>query len=363
MAFPQQAGVDAGSLPPFPEGWFFVARREELNKTEIIEKQWMGVDIVVWQDDHGRVCVAEAYCPHLGSYLGPDAGGRICDGRLVCPFHGFEFDAAGQCVSTPFAAPPRSARLGVFETHEINGLIFAWWGIDGREPQWRLPDESSGLDSEDWSRPLVRTMRLRGHPQETTENAVDLAHLNYVHGFRNVEQVEGLSIDGPVLRTGFEFTVRIAYAGIKAGVFDIAAKVTIFGLGYSFVEVHERTIGMDTRLWTLATPIDGTHIDLTLISQVRQLTQPRRRFMGMAFLPTALRTHLLNCFALSQEWLGVRQDRVIWRRKRYRSRPRLCRADGEIMAYRAYCAQFYPQRNEPERLPDRQIEPIRLATS
>ena len=187
-------------------------------------------------------------------------------------------------------------------------------GIDGREPQWRLPDESSGLDSEDWSRPLVRTMRLRGHPQETTENAVDLAHLNYVHGFRNVEQVEGLSIDGPVLRTGFEFTVRIAYAGIKAGVFDIAAKVTIFGLGYSFVEVHERTIGMDTRLWTLATPIDGSRIDLTLISQVRQLRQPRRRFMGMAFLPTALRTHLLNCFALSQEWLGVRQDRVIWRR-------------------------------------------------
>jgi len=29
------------------------------------------------------------------------------------------------------------------------------------------------------------------------------------------------------------------------------------------------------------------------------------------------------------------------RRKRYQSRPRLCRSDGEIMAFRDYCAQFY----------------------
>ena len=323
----------------------------------------MGEDVVIWRDDDDRVCVADAYCPHLGSYLGPDAGGRICAGRLVCPFHGFEFDASGQCVETPFAAPPRSARLGVFETHEINGLIFAWWGIDGREPQWRLPDESSGLGPEGWSRPLVRTTRLRGHPQETTENAVDLAHLNYVHGFQNVEQVGAVSVDGPVLRTDFEFTHRVAYAGIEVGVFDIAAKVTIIGLGYSFVDVHERTIDMDTRLWTLATPVDGTHIDLTLISQVRQITKPRRRFVGMAFLPTPLRTYVMNWFALSLEWVGVRQDRVIWSRKRYRPRPRLCRADGEILTYRAYCAQFYPQRTEPQRLPDRQIDPIQLATS
>ncbi len=349
--------------PPFPEGWFFVASRQELDKTEIIQKTWMGEDIVIWRDDEGRVCVADAYCPHLGSYLGPDAGGRICAGRLVCPFHGFEFDATGQCVSTPFAAPPRSARLGVYETQEINGLVFAWWGIDGRAPQWYLPEDASDPVADDWSRPLVRTARFRGHPQETTENAVDLAHLSYVHGFKSVEQLGAVSVDGPVLRTDFEFTQRVSIAGIPLGTFDVLANVTIFGLGYSLVEVRERSIGMDTRLWTLATPVDGTHIDLTLVSQIRQIAKPQRRFVGMAFLPTALRTHLMNWFALSQEWLGVRQDRVIWTRKRYRPRPRLCRADGEIMTYRAFCAQFYPELGELQQLPDRQMEPIRLASS
>ena len=81
------------TLPPFPNGWYLVATRASVLKRKLIEKQWMGEDIVVWSDDDGRICVADAYCPHLGSYLGPQAGGRVCDGRLVCPFHGFEFGA------------------------------------------------------------------------------------------------------------------------------------------------------------------------------------------------------------------------------------------------------------------------------
>ena len=79
----------------------------------------MGEEIVVWCDDQGSVCVAGAYCPHLGADLGPDTGGRVCDGRLVCPFHGYEYDATGQCVATPYSDPPKTAKLRVFETREI----------------------------------------------------------------------------------------------------------------------------------------------------------------------------------------------------------------------------------------------------
>ena len=71
----------APTLSPFPEGWYFVASRQAVLKAKLIQKTWMGENVVVWCDDDGRVCVAEAYCPHLGSDLGPDAGGRICAGR------------------------------------------------------------------------------------------------------------------------------------------------------------------------------------------------------------------------------------------------------------------------------------------
>ena len=65
-------GADA--LPPFPEGWYFVASRKSILREKLIEKTWMGEEIVAWCDDAGRVCVADAVCPHLG--FAPGAGGR-----------------------------------------------------------------------------------------------------------------------------------------------------------------------------------------------------------------------------------------------------------------------------------------------
>ena len=265
--------------PPFPEGWYLVATRDEIQREQLLEKQWLGEQIIAWCDDEGQICVSDAFCPHLGSHLGPEAGGRVCDGKLVCPFHGFEFEIGGQCVATPSAAPPRSARLELYQTRELAGMIFAWYGgysgygAERRPPQWQLPEPEP--DQAGWSGLQSRTTRLRGHPQETTENAVDLAHLSYVHGFDQVQQVGTVSVEGPVLRTAFNFTQRIRYAGVPLATFDISAEVTIVGLGYSFVEVHERSIGIDMRLWTLATPVDGTQIDLTLVSQVREIRPPQ----------------------------------------------------------------------------------------
>ena len=325
---------------PFPEGWYFVASRAAIVQDQLIQKTWMGENIVVWCDEQGRVCVAEAYCPHLGSDLGPAAGGRICDGRLVCPFHGYEYDATGQCVATPYAPPPRFTGLRIFETQEIAGLIFAWWGIQGRAPQWHLPTEPP--DQAGWSGLELRTVRFPGHPQETTENAVDLAHLRYVHGFDSVDRIERATVDGPYLESRFDFRSTRRIAKIGSLTFDISACTRVFGLGYSFVEIRERSIGMDMRLWILAAPVDGTRIDLSLVSQVREIRNPQRWIAGLGFLPLRLRAPIMNKFIVSQQRREVLQDVVIWSRKRYQSRPRLCRSDGEIMAYRRYCAQFYP---------------------
>lgn len=42
-----------GELPPFPEGWYFVADRESILRKKLIEKTWMGQEIVAWCDDEG----------------------------------------------------------------------------------------------------------------------------------------------------------------------------------------------------------------------------------------------------------------------------------------------------------------------
>ena len=143
---------------------------------------------------------------------------------------------------------------------------------------------------------------------------MDLAHLRYVHGYDNVDPVQEVSVDGPSLETSFDFKIVRKIAGVANLSFDCSARVRVLGLGYSFVQVREQSIGMDLRLWVLATPVDGAPI--------------------------------MNKFISSQQREDVLQDVVIWSRKQYKSRPRLCRSDGKIMPFRAYCAQFYMDPND-----------------
>lgn len=300
---------------------------------------WLGERIVVWCNEEREVCVAESICPHLGSDLGPEAGGRVRDGRLVCPFHGFEYDVTGQCVTTPHAPAPGSARLKVFETREIEDLVFAWHGSGGRPPQWDLPAPPVGTD---WSDMELWSVRFTGHPQETTENSVDLGHLRYVHGYDSVNGVGTVTVDGAWLKSCFDFKRTQTVAGIRVFVYDVSAVAHVHGLGYSFVEVREHSIGMETRLWVLATPIDEELVELTLVSQVGRLVRPKRSIVGMRFLPSRLRTRLMNRIIMAAQKRDGLQDVVIWGRKRHRPRPQLCRSDGPIAKYRRYCEQFYP---------------------
>ena len=201
------------SLSPFPEGWFFVAGRKTIEKAKLVKKTWMGEQIVVWCDEEGRICVAEAVCAHMGSDLGPEAGGRVRNGCLVCPFHGFQYDVTGQCVATPYAPAPRTARLKVFHTREILGLVFAGGAAaDGRRNGSCRKRRQTGNDWCDWD---FWSVRFPGHPQETTENSVDLGHLRYVHGYSSVNAIGSVSIDGAYLKSCFDFKRTQTIAGIK----------------------------------------------------------------------------------------------------------------------------------------------------
>ena len=326
-------------LLPFPEGWYLVARRETIEKQGLLGKTWLGERIVAWCDQSGAIGVASSLCPHMGSDLGPEAGGSIREGRLVCPFHGYEYDIMGRCVATPHAPEPPAARLEQFETREIEGMIFGWWSIGGRKPQWELPAPSG--EATDWGSPEIWTTQFRGHPQELAENAVDFAHLRHVHGYDSVNSVGSIEVDGSWLKSSFEFRRPYILAGVKVGIFEIAAIAHLHGFGYSLVEVHEQYIGMNTRLWVLATPIDEEIVELTIVSQLRKMLNPKKLIAGLRFLPLRLRNYLMNKILIARIRKCVLQDVVIWGRKRYLPHPYFDCWDDGIRVYRNYCKQFY----------------------
>ncbi|WP_438483776.1 Rieske 2Fe-2S domain-containing protein [Streptomyces sp. S186] len=109
----------------------------------------------------GLVRGTDPHCPHLGAH--PGHGGRVEGERLICPFHGFAFDADGSCVATGYGTRPPKAALRFRHSQEANGFVFVWQRNAGLPPQWELPrlSDDTSLDTVETSHrfrgPLPRT--------------------------------------------------------------------------------------------------------------------------------------------------------------------------------------------------------------
>ncbi len=62
--------------PPFPNGWFAVARSDELKRGQSTAVNALGQNFAVFRDNKGTAHVLDAYCAHLGANLG--VGGKVC---------------------------------------------------------------------------------------------------------------------------------------------------------------------------------------------------------------------------------------------------------------------------------------------
>ena len=58
----------------------------------------LGENLVLFRDEQGRYGLIDRHCAHRGADL---AFGRLENGGLRCAFHGWLFDASGQCLETP----------------------------------------------------------------------------------------------------------------------------------------------------------------------------------------------------------------------------------------------------------------------
>ena len=69
--------------------------------------------------------------------------------------------------------------------------------------------------------------------------------LPYVHGYESMNRVGSVSVDGPYLESRFAFKSTRKIAKFAKFTLDLSATTHVFGLGYSFVEIREHSIGME----------------------------------------------------------------------------------------------------------------------
>ncbi len=153
--------------------------------------------------EDGVARVFDAHCPHLGAHLGH--GGTVEGEGVRCPFHGWRYDGAGQCVEVPYAKKiPPKARLAAWRAVERNGLVFVWRHAAGEPSRaGRLPDVAE-LRDDAWTAPERREWIVRSTAQEMAENTVDPAHFRFVHRTNTVPETESAEIRDHMLRVDVE---------------------------------------------------------------------------------------------------------------------------------------------------------------
>ena len=318
-----------------PAGWYYVGRSERYPKGEVKTRRLFGRELVMYRTEGGRFAAADPYCPHLGAHLGH--GGTVRGESIRCPFHGFEFAPDGSCVHTPYAEKcPPTARLGTWTCDERWGLCFVWFDPSGKEPWFDLPEFSM----EGWPDFRLETYRLTSHPQEISENAVDVSHFTVLHGYSEVKMRDEIVFEGATMTAKYALKRSAGIFGKPGSYLESEFDARLHGLGVNHIHSEAENFGLATRILVLQTPSDNGEIELTLAITVL-LREPEKMHPLVARMPRRLAHELIQRAAMWGFKKDVSEDLVMWENKAFLPRPALADGDGPIGRYRKWAKQFY----------------------
>lgn len=104
------------STAPERDGWLRVAPADEIeNGRATIVAIAEGERIAVFRDGAAFHAVSNL-CPHQGGPLGE---GRVLDGCVTCPWHGFQFRLTDGRAPAPF-----TDRVAIYATHVEDGIVY-----------------------------------------------------------------------------------------------------------------------------------------------------------------------------------------------------------------------------------------------
>lgn len=176
------ATAPSKSTAPWLDAWFPVAFCVDLPRGAPRRVEVHGRGFVLFHDRDGRVRALDDVCPHRAARL---SDGRVCDGRVECLYHGWQFDGEGRCARIPQLGPgqamPAAATLRAIPVVERHGIVWLHAGdrdeadaLRSAPPHWPELDEP-GVRSIDFA------IDLPYDHEFLIENVLDYAHIHIAH--------------------------------------------------------------------------------------------------------------------------------------------------------------------------------------
>lgn len=164
--------------------WQPVALSDEIEPGRARPIRILGEDFTLYRGEGGEAHVVDHRCQHRGTQL---SVGQVEGDTIRCYYHGWRYDASGQCVEQPGEPKPFCDKIKIrsFPTRDYLGLIFAYLG-EGEPPAFtrfeRFEKSGRRVGASVTAAPFNYFQRM--------ENAHDFVHLPFVHkqGYPKVEQ-------------------------------------------------------------------------------------------------------------------------------------------------------------------------------
>lgn len=159
--------------------WHVVGLSSDLAK-EPLQVELMDERVVLWRQDT-KILAFRDLCIHRGTAL---SLGKIEDGCLVCPYHGWRYDTSGQCVHIPAQGKlgdpqtiPEKARAHPYTATERYGLI--WLTLD-ENPKHDIPHYPE-FEEAGFKTITCGPYEINAQAPRVIENFLDVSHLMWVH--------------------------------------------------------------------------------------------------------------------------------------------------------------------------------------
>ena len=160
----------------FPRNTWYVACTPDEIDEKPLGRQICGEHIVFYRAGDGQVAALEDFCPHRGARL---SLGSVCEGQLVCGYHGLTMGCDGKTVSMPGQRVGGFPKIRNYPVVERYGFIWVWPG-DAALADPATIHHLEWADNPEWAYGgglyhVACDYRLM------VDNLMDLTHETYVH--------------------------------------------------------------------------------------------------------------------------------------------------------------------------------------
>ncbi|KAI3425305.1 hypothetical protein D9Q98_009070 [Chlorella vulgaris] len=173
----RRAGLESSLEIPeqLKDHWFPSEFSASLTEGKMVPLELFGQTWVLFRDESGAAACVRDECAHRAC---PLSLGTVVDGRIQCPYHGWEYNQAGACTKMPSTAFCKGIKVDSLPVVEADGLIWIWPGrpaaISGGPPEVARPPAGFQVHCE-----LV--MEVPVDHGLLLENLLDLAHAPFTH--------------------------------------------------------------------------------------------------------------------------------------------------------------------------------------